>query len=142
MRTRVLTITAALLLAGACASSPEEKLESWYHSGGETHIMRLTDDTSRVYVSMAPIGTIGTACQDLLKDLAAAEAYDPIPDEDAQSSWSTALTTLRNGASECTAGAAAQDAGQVSQGVMEIQIDGLGYLTSTVHLIAMELTSE
>ncbi|MFI2367624.1 hypothetical protein [Streptomyces sp. NPDC018833] len=91
-------------------------------------------------MSTAPIGIIGPACQELLNNLAAAEAYDPIPDEDAQSSWSTALATLRNGASECTAGAAAHDAVQVSGGVSAILIDGSGYLASTVHLIALELT--
>ncbi|MDQ0840479.1 hypothetical protein [Streptomyces sp. V1I6] len=143
MRVRILTLTAALLLTGACTSTPEETLKSWYTSGGKTHITRLSDDTSRVIeVSTSTNDIIGPVCRDLLKDVAAAEAYDPIPDEDAQSSWSTALTTLRNGASECTAGAAAQDGAQVSGGVSEILIDGDGYLSSTVHLIALELTAD
>ena len=146
VRVRVLAITGAaiatMLLTG-CGSTPADDLEDWYSSGGEARIKDLTDDASSVNgLSMGPSDALAPACQKTLTDVAKAEKYGAIPDEDAQEFWSDTLASFKRGASDCTAGAKKQDDALVSQGVVEIQTESLPNLRSTVHLIRVGLDAK
>ncbi|MET9803555.1 hypothetical protein [Streptomyces sp. NPDC006368] len=143
MRTRGFAITAVLLLAAGCSSSPKDDLDSWYTSGGKDRINRVLDGASRVNeASMSPISSLEPACHDLAKQAAEGEAHDPIPHEGAQLAWSTALKSFRKGASECTAGASAQDQPRVSSGVVEIQTNGLPALRRALSYIKDSLGAD
>lgn len=136
VRALALTAVTAVLIT-ACTATPAEELESWWRSGGRTHIRTLGDDADRVHdlaTRSRPGGVAAAAlpaCQDLMTHVAAAEAYDPIPDKGAQSFWSSALGTFRNGASDCIAGR--------YEGVDEIRLDGLADLQLTMSTIAEKL---
>ncbi|MBT2407625.1 MULTISPECIES: hypothetical protein [unclassified Streptomyces] len=128
MRARAFVTAAVVtvLLAAGCSSSPAEEVGDWYSGGGEKQIKQMAEDAARVSeVSTRTLDVIGTACQDLAKHVPAAEALDPIPDKIAQMRWKRALTALREGASQCTAGAASKDEPMTGEGVRKIQIDGL-----------------
>lgn len=137
MRVRALALTAVtVVLLTACTATPAEDLKSWWRSGGGTHIRTVGDDAKRVS-DLAKRGrerrdldltaAALPACQDLMTHIAAAEAYDPIPDMDAQSFWSSALGSLRKGASDCLAGHC--------MGVIEIQTEGEANLQVAVSTI-------
>ncbi|MGI5404772.1 hypothetical protein ACQEVG_35990 [Streptomyces sp. CA-135486] len=130
-----LTAVTAVLLT-ACTATPAEDLESWWGSGGRTHIRTVSDDAKRVSELVRRSRERGAldstaaalpACKDLRTHVAAAEAYDPIPDKDAQSFWSSALGSFRKGASDCIAGS--------FMGVMEIETEGSSNLQVTVSTI-------
>ncbi|MGW7333317.1 hypothetical protein ACWGIU_32915 [Streptomyces sp. NPDC054840] len=141
--TRVtVTLAAVTLLLGGCSRSPAERLEDWYSSGGEAQIRKLNEDAGRVNeVSMRTIDVQGPACQDLLAQTAKAEKLDPIPDEAAQRFWKEALGGFRRGAAECADGAAKNEAGQVSRGIMAVQTEGLPKLVSTVTMLKARLAA-
>ncbi|MEU5537584.1 hypothetical protein [Streptomyces sp. NPDC020362] len=145
MRVRVLaliSVAVAVLLTG-CSSTPAEDLKSWYTSGGEDEIKALSDDSSKINdLSMASSSVLAPACRELTTHVAAAEKDDPIPDKGAQSYWSKALASFKRGASDCTAGANKQDDVQASQGVREIQTEGIPDLMSTTSLIRSGLESK
>jgi hypothetical protein len=131
-----------IVLLTACASTPAEELGDWYASGGRAHIRTLGDDAKLVNeLSGSPHSRLVPACQELLTHVAAAEAYEPIPHEDAQSFWSAALDSFRRGASDCVEGARKKDGAQLSEGVTEIQLDGSGNLQVTVSTIRTGLGS-
>ncbi|MGW1895082.1 hypothetical protein ACWCP6_33305 [Streptomyces sp. NPDC002004] len=133
--TSVAVTTAAVLITG-CGSTPAEDLKGWYSSGGSDQIRNLGDDAKKVNdLSMTTSDVLAPACQTLLAHVAAAKKHDPIPDKDTQSYWSKALASFTRGASDCTAGARKQDDSQVSQGVREIQTEGIPDLASTVSMI-------
>ncbi|WP_411104812.1 hypothetical protein [Streptomyces sp. cmx-4-9] len=128
MRAHAAVIAAAVtaLLVAGCSSSPAESVEDWYADGGEKQIKQMAQDAGRVSeVSTRSLDVIGPACQDLADHVPAAEALDPIPDKVAQLRWERALTALREGADQCTAGVAAKDQPTTGEGVRKIQLDGL-----------------
>lgn len=142
-RTLALTFAATALLTAGCGSSPADDLQDWYASGGEKQIRRMADDAGRVNkLSMTTLGVLGPACQELAKDLPAAQALDPIPDKSAQRSWSAALGALDKGAADCVAGTAAGDESRAFRGVRAIQLDGLGSLAEVPALIRAGLAEK
>ncbi|MEE1752963.1 hypothetical protein [Streptomyces sp. SP18CS02] len=134
MRVRAAHAIAAVvtaLLATGCGSSPAEEVEDWYSGGGEKQLRQMAEDAGRVNeVSTRTLDVIGTACQDLAKHAPAAETLEPIPDELAQENRAQALTALREGAAERTAGAAAKDESAAGRGVRTIQLDSSTASTS------------
>jgi hypothetical protein len=60
------------------------------------------------------IKAIQSACNDLDHDLAIIKDFDPIPDPQAQALWSSALTNLQRGATDCLTGATADNAAQIA----------------------------
>ncbi|WP_404955831.1 hypothetical protein [Streptomyces sp. 147326] len=132
----------AALLAG-CSRTPAEELEDWYSSGGESRIKKLNESAGRVNeVSMRTIDVQGPACQDLLKEVAAAEKLGPIPHEAAQGYWKESLDGFRRGTDECVAGAAKGDELQTSRGIVVVQTEGLRKLVSAVSMIRAGLSQK
>lgn len=104
------------------ASTPGAAIYAWYIGGGKDKLDALQHD-------MQSIGTDGqnqdsaqmsADCTTLAGDVTSAQGYGPVPDGTAQQHWSATLTDLGNGAADCTAGAAAQDAVQLTKGSGEI----------------------
>lgn len=136
------TVVATGALLVGCGSSSGESLEDWYSSGGEQSIRALSDTSSRVNeVSVRPMDTWGTACKELLAEVADAEELDAIPSKNAKGFWKEALTSFKDGGDECVAGADADDQARASAGIREVQ-KGIGRLASTTSMIANDLKSE
>lgn len=107
--------------AAPATSSLSQLVNQWYTGGGQANIDTLSNDMTAVSTdSSDDPASVANDCQTMLTDVTAAQAADPIPDKQAQLSWSSALGHLHAGASDCAAGAANMDATQVNQGATEI----------------------
>ncbi|WP_392892726.1 hypothetical protein [Streptomyces sp. LN699] len=134
-------IATALLLTG-CSSTPAEKLEDWWSSGGESRVKGLSDTASQVNaVSMRPMDVWSTTCQELLAEVGKAKKLDTIPSENARGFWTEALTAFEHGGNECVDGAAKKDEPRASEGIREVQ-KGIGRLASAMSLIRSDLQAK
>jgi hypothetical protein len=135
------TVTIAVLLTG-CSSTPADELEDWWSSGGESQLRALGDTSSRVNdVSMRPMDIWGTACQELLTEVAKAKELGTPPSEDAQEFFTEALTAFEHGGRECVAGAGKRDQAQASAGIREVQT-GISRLASATSMIRKDLEAK
>jgi len=104
--------------AGASVSSDTAKaVQSWYEGGGETYLTTVSRDLTSITDdrSANDLTSMQSDCTTLLTDVQSAQVYSPIPDTAAQDHWSTALTGLAQAAADCSDGAAAQNASQVTK---------------------------
>ncbi|MFI8504133.1 hypothetical protein ACIGFK_37345 [Streptomyces sp. NPDC085524] len=146
VRARLLTAVTTAAVTGAlltgCGSTPAEELEDWWSGGGESRIKALTDTAGRVNeVSMRPMDTWGTACQELLAEVAKAKKLDTLPSDNARGFWKEALTAFEHGGSECADGAGEKDQPRASAGIREVQT-GISRLASTVSMIRNDLKAK
>ncbi|BFV61201.1 hypothetical protein KCMC57_up63050 [Kitasatospora sp. CMC57] len=110
------------------------QVTSWYEQGGRAKITALTDSTRKTANSGNDPVMHSLGCLSVVRDATAAQAYPPIPDTQAQASWSKALTQLLQGGYICSDGLQKKDTARASQGMATIQ-DGLTDLTTTVSRI-------
>lgn len=136
MRRTVLTVAAALLLAGcsssmsnsgktaAATSSPNIKaaIGTWFNGGGETRITAVSTDASTAATASSNLDTtaLRAGCTALQKDVESAQAYAPIPDAQMQSAWSSALAQYARAATDCVAGVDSMDATVISRAASEL----------------------
>ncbi|TCK20400.1 hypothetical protein [Pseudonocardia endophytica] len=107
---------------GAPAVSTSDRIAGWRDGGGLSRMQAIQDD-------LASIGDAGartdpddmnTACRSLQRDIAAAQAYDPVPDAQVQSSWAGALTHGARAATYCIAGTEQLDADMLNRSADEL----------------------
>jgi hypothetical protein len=81
----------------------------WVTNGGETDLMTLAGDFDSLSTSAdsGDMTAITGSCTRLQGDVETAQAYDPIPDPEAQHAWAAALTEYERGATDCVDGAGA-----------------------------------
>ncbi|MGW7441468.1 hypothetical protein [Streptomyces sp. NPDC054849] len=138
-RVRLFTAVATALLLTACTSTPREELEEWWSSEGDVRIKALSETSGRVNeVSMRPMDVWGTACQELLAEVAKAKNHGPVPSKKARGFWNDALTAFEHGGEECVAGAGANDEPRASAGIREVQ-QGISRLASATAMIRSDL---
>ncbi|MFE3558895.1 hypothetical protein ACFXKW_29160 [Streptomyces sp. NPDC059193] len=143
---RLLTAATTAVVAGAlltgCSSTPAEKLEDWWSSGGESSMRALTDTSGRVNeVSMRPMDVQGPACEELVAAVAKAKKLDPVPSDNAKDFWTEALAAFEHGGNECVAGTGKNDQQQAGEGIREVQ-KGLSRLASAMAMIKSDLESK
>lgn len=97
-----------------------QTVSDWYTSGGQASIDKISATMDKFDKDSDSVTKIAADCQQLVSDITAAQAADPIPDKQAQASWSSALTHYHDGASDCAAGVSSGDVDQVSKGTTEI----------------------
>lgn len=114
------------------------QVTSWYEQGGRAKITALTDSTRKTANSGNDPVMQSLGCLSVARDATAAQAYPPIPDAQAQASWSKALTQLQQGGYICSDGLQKKDTARASQGTATIQ-DGLTDLTAAVSRINVVL---
>jgi len=116
------TTTPSTVDAPTLSADAQVKLVAWFKDSRHQQGMRALDhDLGDVRRSTAidpatpdDFTAIRSACNDLDHDLTIIKDFDPIPDPQAEALWSSALTNLRQGATDCLAGATANNAAQVA----------------------------
>lgn len=107
--------------ATTAADTLAQQVHTWYTGGGQATIDTLSNDMTAIGTdSSADPSSVANDCQTMLTDVTGAQAADPIPDKQAQLSWSSALGHMHAGASDCAAGATNMDADQIGKGATEI----------------------
>jgi hypothetical protein len=94
----------------------------WVVNGGETELKALAGDFNNLVTAANSddLPTISLSCSQLENDVASAQAYDPIPDPQAEHDWSDALEQYSRGATDCVDGANNSDANMITQASTEI----------------------
>jgi hypothetical protein len=126
----VIAITAATVVVTSCSStapaktaaptptSAADQFTAWFNGGGKQRITDLSADIQALKVATTPAAK-GPICQSITGHIAAALAYGPIPDTEAQLHWGKSLESLRTSATDCV-GAVGQTDGVRS---VEAQIE-------------------
>ncbi|MCU7826802.1 hypothetical protein [Kitasatospora sp. DSM 101779] len=117
------SVAPSVVNAPTLSADAQVKLAAWFADTRHKQGMRaidhgLGDFRRSVAITPAAPGdftTIRSACNDLDHDLNIIKDFDPIPDPQSQALWSSALTNLRQGATDCLTGATANDAAQVAR---------------------------
>ena len=130
--------TATAPPTSAPTADAAQQVTSWYEQGGRAKITALTDSTRKTANSGNDPVMQSLGCLSVARDATAAQAYPPIPDAQAQASWSKALTQLQQGGYICSDGLQKKDTARASQGTATIQ-DGLTDLTTAVSRINVVL---
>ena len=96
---------------------------AWYAGGGQTAVVQLTGDSNRIAVEYIQqnYNALGSDCSRLGSDVAAAQAYAPMPDGSAQNAWAVALGHLQLGAQACVYGVSNSLNSQLDAGNDEIR---------------------
>jgi hypothetical protein len=110
----VLSNTGVAGTAGVEAGTPPDPklalaVAEWVANGGETDLTTLATDFKDLSTAAdsEDMASIGDSCTQLQSDIESAQAYDPIPDPQAQQAWASALAEYARGATDCIAGATA-----------------------------------
>jgi hypothetical protein len=101
------TANAGALKAPSPDPSTAQAVAKWVLGGGEKDLKALGKDFQELEkaANANDLAAMGTSCQHLKRDVDAAQAYDPIPDKDAQDNWAKALDLYEKGAIDCVNGA-------------------------------------
>ncbi|MFI5534625.1 hypothetical protein ACIA8O_39435 [Kitasatospora sp. NPDC051853] len=121
--------------APALSADEQVKLVAWFeesrHKQGMGVLGRDLDRFRRSVAldsgASAGFGNVRSACRDLDHDLNIIKDFEPIPDPPTQALWSSAITNLRQGATECLIGSTANDAAQVTRAKTALAKGGTDY---------------
>ena len=100
-----------------------QKVAAWVTGGGEAELKALGRDFKALETDAKAqnLPAMGSDCKQLGVDVAAGQAYAPIPDTEAQTSWAAALDQYAHGAADCMNGAMTQDYTRITKAATEIQ---------------------
>ncbi|MFC1408124.1 hypothetical protein ACEZCY_02370 [Streptacidiphilus sp. N1-12] len=106
---------------------------AWYAGGGKQAVSVLSVDSDRIAVDhiRQDFNALGSDCSQLSRDVAAAQAYLPLPDAGAQDSWAAALGHLELGADGCVDGVTHSLSSQLSAASSEMY-------TGTMTLLSLQ----
>ncbi|MFJ9146923.1 hypothetical protein ACIRP7_02365 [Streptomyces sp. NPDC102270] len=110
------------------------QVASWYEQGGRAKITALSDSARKTAKSANDPVMQSLGCLSVAQKAGAAQVYPPIPDTQAQASWSKALTQLQQGGYICSDGVQKKNTARASQGMATIQ-HGLTDLTTALSRI-------
>lgn len=85
------------------ATMGNSQVTAWREGGGDARTTPLTRDFTAIdsAATAQDLAAVGAACTSLQSDVAAAQAYAPIPDAEAQAQWSAALDKSLRAADTC-----------------------------------------
>ncbi|MFJ9344641.1 hypothetical protein ACIRP0_36000 [Streptomyces sp. NPDC101733] len=136
---RLLTLAAAGALLVGCSSTPAEKLQDWWSSGGDDRVKTLSDTSGRVNTaSVQTMDDKGAACQELLTAVAKAKKLGTPPTQKGRDFWADAMTAFEHGGNECVTGVGKKDEPQTNEGIREVQ-RGLSSLAAAVSMIRIDI---
>lgn len=119
-------LTAMTAATAAVAPSPDpatkQAVAKWVAGGGQQALEALGKDFRELEkaANANDLNGMGTSCQHLKRDVDLSQAYDPIPDAQAQTDWAKALDAYEKGAGHCVQGAQKVDSGLLIQASKEI----------------------
>ncbi len=95
---------------------------AWYSGGGRSVAAAVLTDATAMAADRIEqdYNALGSDCSRLGDDVAAAQAYQPMPDTAAQLSWAVALGHLGLGADACLYGVSNSLTSQLASGAIEI----------------------
>jgi hypothetical protein len=95
---------------------------AWYSGGGRSVAAAVLADAAAMAADRIEqdYNALGSDCSRLGEDVAAAQAYRPMPDSGAQVSWAVALGHLGLGADACLYGVSNSLTSQLASGAIEI----------------------
>jgi hypothetical protein len=129
-------------LANAATQSAEQQVVGWYNGGGSTYVDAIVTDLATVDTDTNDLDfeSMSTDCEALDSDVADAQLYDEVPDDEAQWHWDAALNSLRSGAAHCSSGASAYDPNLMIQAGQEFSLAGgeLDAVTSRLQALATD----
>jgi hypothetical protein len=112
------------LASGGSSADPSvtQAVAQWVTNGGADNLKKLAADFTdlETAANSNDLGAISTSCGQLRTDVEGAQAYDPIPDAQAQHDWSLALAQYERGATDCVAGADEADESLITKASTEI----------------------
>jgi hypothetical protein len=112
----------------------------WVTNGGEDELKALSADfkSLETAANSDDLPTISLSCSQLENDVENAQAYDPIPDPQAQHDWADALAQYARGATDCVDGANNSDVNLITQASTEITTgsNDLNLVTNRLNEIA------
>lgn len=82
-----------------------QAIRAWFDAGGDTRLGNLSRDFDTFHNAAAKADHAGAraACVSIQADVEAAQAYRPIPDDQAHQAWSAALAAYARAATDCVA---------------------------------------
>jgi hypothetical protein len=100
-----------------------KRFAQWSAGGGSDLIRNLASDAQDISTASgeADIDAVRIACEHLGSDVAEAQAYEPMPDAEAQQHWAASLDSYGSAASDCTAAMKAGNAAQLTRSGLELQ---------------------
>ena len=118
------------------------QMSAWYSKYGSPGMATLTSDVRVVNSDGATNATAAEkACTQLFNDVIKLEAKPPIPNNTIENSWSDALDTLFNGATDCQYGAVGDGStAQLTKGLGEIS-QGMTALNQTSKIFTTPATA-
>ncbi len=107
--------TSATAPASSAPATPTA-LSAWVTGGGRHWQQTLVADfgTAQKAADGQDPGALITACRTLQQDSGGAQGYSPIPDSDAESHWSRALSLVGQAAGDCVTGLENQDSAKIA----------------------------
>jgi hypothetical protein len=109
---------------GSTSADSGAEAAAWLAGGGQAELAALEDDFAHLVNDAQSAPGTATArfaqdCAHLADDAAAAQRAESIPDPQAQTSWSKALSAMHAGAEACLVGAVHADTAQLNQGLAQ-----------------------
>jgi hypothetical protein len=109
--------------AAAAARNPgAATIARWWQDGGKDRAQAIRADFTAMGTAAdnSDFRAVRAACAAAQRHIAAAQAYAPIPDSQAQQHWTAALAAYARGVSDCMAGVKALDAGAITRAGDEV----------------------
>ncbi len=106
----------------AFRGSARHRMGMWARGGGSAYLARISADIGAEGAAAGHGDFTGTrsACQRLMRDVADARAYGPVPVESLQKSWASALGHLGAAAEDCVSGIDKRDSGRLGAAGTEL----------------------
>ncbi len=120
-------------------SSPAAAITAWSDGGGGKRLSVLNADFSAISTAAqaADVAGLNTACHSLQSDTESAQAYAPIPDDQAQQSWASGLAQSARAASDCISGTDRNDASLITQSGQEAAAAGEAFVIAGQRIIVL-----
>jgi hypothetical protein len=108
------------------SSGPAAAVITWWSGGGSALVDKLGADFADLHASsstktgQAQVTAVRAGCAKIQADTKAAQAYKPVPDQQAQASWAKALGLYAQGATDCLTGIDRLDTALITHSADEI----------------------
>jgi len=99
-----------------------QKIAVWYAAGGKDKLTAIGTDATAMGTdaSAMDVNQLTADCGALKGHVRDAQAFQPIPDDEAQQHWKAALADYKKAADDCISGAASTDAAKITQSGTEL----------------------
>lgn len=99
-------------------------MAAWNNDGGHDRMAAIVGDLNTMADtgSKADVTGMNSACTALRTDVEAAQAYSPIPDQEAQGDWAIALAQTARAATDCVDGTATMDVSLLTRSASELRV--------------------